>query len=175
LVSSEVEQRKLRVSQTCLAIARHDGARKIKAGRVRGCAKRQRRPRLAAANGFGEMRGMDANGFAAEWCAAWNAHDLDRVLAHFHEEVSFTSPAAAALFPETRGRIEGRQALRDYWSEGLRRIPDLHFTIERVFAGVGAIVIQYRNQKGVSVSEVLVFDGDKVRSGHGTYPVEAAG
>ncbi|MBO9624103.1 MAG: nuclear transport factor 2 family protein [Sphingomonas sp.] len=114
----------------------------------------------------------DPDAFAAEWCAAWNAHDLDAVLAHFHEDAVFTSPVAAKLLPETGGRITGKAALRAYWEEGLRRIPDLHFTVERVFAGVDAVVIQYRNQRGVPVSEVLVFDGDRVRSGHGTYPLD---
>lgn len=115
----------------------------------------------------------DPSSFAAEWCDAWNAHDLERVLDHFHDDVLFTSPVAAAILPETRGQVRGKDALRAYWSEGLRRIPDLHFTVEQVFAGVDTVVIQYRNQKGVSVSEVLIFDGDRVKSGHGTYPVGA--
>ncbi|WP_261300117.1 nuclear transport factor 2 family protein [Sphingomonas alpina] len=115
----------------------------------------------------------DPSSFAAEWCDAWNAHDLERVLDHFHDDVLFTSPVAAAILPETRGQVHGKDALRAYWSEGLRRIPDLHFTVEQVFAGVDTVVIQYRNQKGVSVSEVLIFDGDRVKSGHGTYPVGA--
>ena len=113
----------------------------------------------------------DPSAFAAEWLQAWNTHDLDRVLNHFHDDVVFTSPVAAAFFPETQGRIRGKPALRAYWAEGLRRIPDLHFTIEQVFAGVDAIVIRYRNQKGVSVCEVLILENGKVKSGHGTYPV----
>lgn len=112
----------------------------------------------------------DPSAFAAAWRDGWNAHDLDRVLSHFHDDVVFTSPVAAAIFPETQGRICGKAALRAYWAEGLRRIPDLHFTIDQVFAGVDAIVIRYRNQKGVSVSEVLIFEDGKVKSGHGTYP-----
>ncbi|QNA83341.1 nuclear transport factor 2 family protein [Sphingomonas sp. So64.6b] len=115
----------------------------------------------------------DPLSFATEWSDAWNAHDLERVLGHFHDDVVFTSPVAAAILPETRGQVRGKEALRAYWTEGLRRIPDLHFTVEQVFAGVDTVVIRYRNQKGVSVSEVLIFDGDKVRSGHGTYPVGA--
>jgi ketosteroid isomerase-like protein len=113
----------------------------------------------------------DPLAFAAEWRDAWNAHDLDRLLDHFHDDVIFTSPVAAAIFPETQGYVRGKPALRAYWAEGLRRIPDLHFTIEQVFAGVETIVIRYRNQKGVSVSEVLIFEGGKVKSGHGTYPL----
>lgn len=120
----------------------------------------------------GYMTNFNPAAFAAQWCAAWNAHDLDRVLAHFHNDVTFTSPIAASILPDTAGVIRGKHALRSYWEEGLRRIPDLHFTIEAVFAGVDALVIQYRNQKGVSVSEVLVFEAGLVREGHGTYPAD---
>ncbi|WP_338424957.1 nuclear transport factor 2 family protein [Sphingopyxis kveilinensis] len=107
--------------------------------------------------------------FAREWCAAWNAHDLDRVLALFHDDVVFSSPLAAAMLPDTAGRIDGKAALRNYWAEGLRRIPDLHFTIDAVFEGVGTLVIQYRNQKGALVSEVLVREQGRVRWGAGCY------
>jgi ketosteroid isomerase-like protein len=116
------------------------------------------------------MMDFDPVVFAAEWCAAWNAHDLERVLAHFHDDVIFTSPIAVSLLPETGGVVRGKEALRAYWKEGLRRIPDLHFTVEAVFGGVDTLVIQYRNQKNVSVCEVLVFDAGLVRQGHGTYP-----
>lgn len=113
------------------------------------------------------------NEFAERWCADWNSHDLERVLAHFADDVVFTSPIAASLLPETGGRLVGKAALRAYWEEGLRRIPDLHFTIERVFGGIDTVVIQYRNQKGSSVSEVLRFENGKVARGDGTYAVGA--
>ena len=29
--------------------------------------------------------------FGDDWINAWNAHDLDQVMAHYHEEVVFTS------------------------------------------------------------------------------------
>lgn len=120
------------------------------------------------------MTSFDPKAFADQWCAAWNAHDLNRVLAHFHDDVIFTSPIAASLLPETVGVVRGKAALRAYWEEGLRRIPDLHFTVEAVFAGIDTLVIQYRNQKGVRVSEVLVFDAGLVREGHGTYPTDVS-
>ncbi|WP_066806558.1 nuclear transport factor 2 family protein [Sphingomonas asaccharolytica] len=118
------------------------------------------------------MTTFDSATFVAHWRDAWNAHDLDAVLVHFHDDAAFTSPVAASLLPETGGVIRGKAALRAYWEEGLRRIPDLHFTIEAVFAGIDTLVIQYINQKGVSVSEVLIFDAGLVREGHGTYPMD---
>jgi hypothetical protein len=116
---------------------------------------------------------MDWNAFAARWCEDWNSHDLDRVLSHFADEVIFTSPLAASLVPESQGRIAGKDSLRSYWEKGLSRNPDLHFTVEHVFAGVDTAVIQYRNQQGVLVSEVLEVEDGLVRRGHGTYEAQS--
>ncbi|WP_144127221.1 nuclear transport factor 2 family protein [Catellatospora sichuanensis] len=116
---------------------------------------------------------VDATEFSRRWAEAWNSRDLEAVLAHFHDEVVFSSPLAAQFFPETGGVIRGKDALRTYWGEGLKRLPDLHFTVEAVYAGVGTVVINFRNQRGGLANEVLVFDGDLVREGHGTYLQEA--
>lgn len=116
----------------------------------------------------------DPASFSADWVAAWNAHDVEAVLAHFHEDVVFTSPTAARVVPASGGVVRGKQALRDYWTEALGLVPDLHFTVERVCAGVGVLVISYRNQAGGLVDEVLVFADGLVVEGHGTYLVPDA-
>jgi ketosteroid isomerase-like protein len=66
----------------------------------------------------------------AEWARAWNARDVDAVLAHFTDDVTFLSPVAADVVgtPELRGK----PALREYWERALARIQHLHFTVERV-------------------------------------------
>ena len=38
-----------------------------------------------------------------------------------------------------------------------------------MYVGLTTLVINYRNQKGGLVNEVLTFDGPLVVSGHGTY------
>jgi ketosteroid isomerase-like protein len=119
------------------------------------------------------MTTPDPTAFAADWLAAWNAHDVEAVLAHFHDDVVFTSPLAVRVVPDSGGVLRGKEALRRYWSEGLRLIPDLHFTVERVYAGVSTLVISYRNQRGGLVDEVLVFADGLVVEGHGTYLVTA--
>jgi hypothetical protein len=110
-----------------------------------------------------------ARAFANDWVDAWNAHDLAKVLSHFADDVTFTSPVATQLLPNSHGVIQGKNALREYWEEGLRRIPDLHFEIVGLYVGVATLVINYRNQRNVLVSEVLIFEGDVVVQGHGTY------
>ncbi len=113
---------------------------------------------------------IDALAFSREWVRAWNNHDVEAVLAHFHDEVVFTSPVAAQMYPETAGVIRGKSALRQYWSGALQRIPDLHFVVEDVYRGIDTLVINYRNQSGGLVNEVLRFAYDGlVIEGHGTY------
>jgi hypothetical protein len=110
-----------------------------------------------------------AQQFAAEWLAAWNALDLEAILSHFAEEVVFTSPLAQRIVEGSDGVIRGKEALRAYWSEGLRRNPELHFEIVGLYLGVATIVIHYRNHSGALVDEVLTFDGSLVVEGHATY------
>lgn len=112
--------------------------------------------------------------FTADWVAAWNAHDVEAVLAHFHRDVVFSSPVAARVLGGD-GVVRGKDALRAYWTLALQKVPDLAFTLDGVYAGIATIVINYRNQNGGLVDEVLIFDGGLVIEGHGTYRVDGAG
>lgn len=107
--------------------------------------------------------------FAEEWAAAFNRLDVDAVLEHFHDDVVFTSPVAARVIPGSDGVVRGKAALREYWSAAAKIMPDLHFDILGVYRGQSVLVINYRNERGRLVNEVLEFDGDRVRRGHGTY------
>lgn len=110
-----------------------------------------------------------AEAFAASWVEAWNAHDLDAILAHFAEDVTFRSPLIATLLGEPSATVQGRAALRAYWEEGLRRIPDLHFDLVAVHAGVDVLAMTYTNQAGRSCVEVAELDGPLVRRGWALY------
>jgi ketosteroid isomerase-like protein len=113
----------------------------------------------------------DPVGFSQQWVTAWNAHDIEAVLRHFHDDVAFTSPVVAKMLPDTAGIVRGKLALHDYWTTALQRIPDLHFVVEGVYRGIDTLVICYRNQNGGLVNEVLKFDEGLVVEGHGTYLV----
>ena len=112
---------------------------------------------------------VDAIAFSRQWVAAWNAHDVEAIVEHFHDDVVFTSPVAAKLLPDTNGVVRGKPALRHYWTVALARVPDLRFTIENVYQGIDTVVIAYRNQDDGLVSEVLRITDGLVIEGHGTY------
>jgi ketosteroid isomerase-like protein len=120
------------------------------------------------------MDQAEATNFAQRWQAAWNAHDLDALLSHFSDEVVFRSPVAAQLLPDCDGVIRGKDALRAYWSKALDLLPQLHFEVEGVYAGLDTVVINYRNHMGNRVCEVLTFDGPLVVAGQANYETDAA-
>jgi hypothetical protein len=113
-----------------------------------------------------------ARRFADEWLKSWNAHDLEAILRHFSDDVVFSSPLAQRIVEGSDGVIRGKDGLRAYWREGLRRNPELHFEIEGLYVGVTTLVIHYRNHSGGLVNEVLTLDGSLVVEGHATYLVD---
>ena len=107
------------------------------------------------------MTREEAEAFAAEWAAAWNELSVERVLAHFDEDVSFTSPTALAVAGV--GTVRGKQALRDYWNTAIARVGSLKFVVERVLwdASSGELAIIYVSDVGgrrKRVSENLIFN-----------------
>ena len=109
--------------------------------------------------------------FANEWIDAWNAGDLERVLAHYADDIVFTSPTALRFVSGSGGRIHGKDALRRYWVTAVAANPDLRFDLLGVHAGIDTIVVHYRNQLGGSVSEVLTFRDGLVVVGHATHGI----
>jgi ketosteroid isomerase-like protein len=105
-----------------------------------------------------------ARAFAEDWVAAWNRHDLERILSHYAEDVVFRSRKAARLVGT--GTVKGKAALRDYWSKALAGQPDLKFTLGAVYLGHEMVTLAYRNQRGIEATETFQFgaDGRVIRS-----------
>ena len=96
-----------------------------------------------------------ARGFAQEWVAAWNSHDLERILEHYDEGVVLVSPVAARLLGNY-GRVEGKAAVRAYFERGLAAYADLRFDLADVLWGVETIVVCYANNvRGGKTAEVM--------------------
>jgi ketosteroid isomerase-like protein len=112
--------------------------------------------------------------FAASWIAAWNAHDLDAVLAHFCEDFEFSSPLIKPFANEPSGKLVGKNAVRAYWQIGLTRLPDLRFELVDVLTGVDSLTILYRGHRGLTV-EIFQFDAKGYAvSGQAMYEAEAS-
>jgi ketosteroid isomerase-like protein len=92
---------------------------------------------------------------AAAWVDAWNAHDLERILSHYADDVVFTSPVAVRRMNLPDGTVRGKGQLRAYFGQGLRAQPQIRFDLEDVLVGVDSVALVYRNQRGQRVVEVM--------------------
>lgn len=75
------------------------------------------------------MPPINPTAFATAWAAAWNARDLDSVLAHFADDVVFSTPKALDVVG--RPTVRGKAAVRAYWEAALGRITHLRFEVVR--------------------------------------------
>lgn len=103
----------------------------------------------------------EATTFAQHWAESWNRRDVEGVLAHFHDQVTFTSPTALAVVGSAT--VRGKQALREYWNAAMGRITSLVFVVDRVLwdADSRELAIVYTadiNGNARRVSENLIFD-----------------
>ena len=86
-----------------------------------------------------------AREFAAEWIAAWNAHDLERILSHYSDDFEMHSPLIIERMGVANGALKGKAPARPYWQRGLAAQPPLHFEPRDVLVGVDRMAIYYRN------------------------------
>ena len=98
--------------------------------------------------------------FATEWVESWNAHDLDRILAHYADGFEMTSPIIVQVAGEPSGTLCGKAAVGAYWKKALQLIPDLKFELISVLAGVGSITLYYKGARGRLAAEVFHFGPD---------------
>lgn len=97
---------------------------------------------------------------AAEWIAAWNSHDLGRVLAFYTDDFEMSSPHIVNIMGEPSGTLTGKTAIRAYWEKAMGLFPNLHFTLEMLYTGANSVVICYTNQTGRRCAEILFFNDD---------------
>jgi hypothetical protein len=98
-----------------------------------------------------------AEHFAHAWIAAWNSRDLDRILSLYTDDFDFASPKIIDVVGEPSGMLKGKAAVGTYWAKGLQRLPNLHFELITVFAGINSMVIHYKNDRGMINAEMFEF------------------
>lgn len=96
---------------------------------------------------------------AEQWINAWNHHALEKILAHYTEDIRFVSPLVTKLMGYSHGRIQGKTALREYFTKGLTMYPNLKFDLLQTLTGMNSLVICYRTNKGALVAEFMTLNG----------------
>jgi len=101
-----------------------------------------------------------ADKFAREWVAAWNAHDLERVLSHYSEGFVLATPLIKKIAGEPSGVLTGKAAIRPYWSRALELVPDLYLKLLHVTAGIDMVAVCYETVGNRIAIENFSFDSN---------------
>ncbi|MBK9760729.1 MAG: nuclear transport factor 2 family protein [Flavobacteriales bacterium] len=101
---------------------------------------------------------------AIRWFAAFNAHDLEALLALYAEFAEHYSPKLKLRQPGTKGLIQGKAALRAWWQDAFDRLPSLRYEVVKLTADDAQVFMEYiRHVEGedeLRVGEVLeITDG----------------
>lgn len=99
-----------------------------------------------------------ARWIAESWVAAWNARDLDQIVAHYADDVTLTSPLVVERCGLPDGTVRGKAQLRDYFGRGLAAVPNLRFELRDILIGVDGLAIVYDRENGRRVVEVVATD-----------------
>jgi hypothetical protein len=78
------------------------------------------------------------------WEDGWNGRSVETILEPFATDVVFSSPAIPKFTgDEGQTAIVGRDALRDYVVEALRRSGDVRYSVDATFTGAETLVLVY--------------------------------
>ena len=96
---------------------------------------------------------------AIKWFEAFNEHDLEKLLALYHNDAEHFSPKLKIRLPETQGLIKGKDALRSWWQDAFDRLPSLNYEVNKLTADDEQVFMEYiRHVKGeedLRVGEIL--------------------
>jgi hypothetical protein len=106
------------------------------------------------------MTRAEAEQLAREWVEAFNAHDVERILSHYADDVELTSRLVTRVVGDPQGTVRGKPALRAYFTTALAAAPHLRFELLEVFVGVRSVALQLRSSVRGLQLEVIELDAD---------------
>lgn len=106
---------------------------------------------------------------AFRWFDAFNAKQLEKLLALYDDEAEHFSPKLKIRKPETNGLVVGKDAMREWWQDAFDRLPSLHYKVTSLTANTDRVFMEYIRQvdgeEDMLVAEVLeVRDGKIIAS-----------
>ena len=101
----------------------------------------------------------DNTTIAKKWFAAFNAHDLEALLALYDDNAQHYSPKLKIRQPETNGLVTGKPALRAWWQDSFDRLPTLRYNPTSFTANDERVIMEYvrhvANEPEMLIAEVL--------------------
>jgi limonene-1,2-epoxide hydrolase len=103
---------------------------------------------------------------AKQWFQAFNDHNLDDLLALYHDNAIHYSPKLKIRQPESKGLVAGKDALREWWQDAFERLPGLHYSYTTLTADNDRVFMEYLrsvpDEEDILVAEVLEIKDKKI-------------
>lgn len=103
---------------------------------------------------------------ALKWFQAFNEHNLENLLSLYDDNAQHYSPKLKVRRPETRGLIQGKNALRSWWKDAFDRLPSLKYEVVKLTADEEQVFMEYTRfvdgEESLSVGEVLEIESGKI-------------
>jgi len=103
---------------------------------------------------------------AMRWFDAFNAKELEKLLALYDDEAQHFSPKLKIRHPETEGLVKGKQAMREWWQDAFNRLPSLHYKVKTLTASEYRVFMEYtrtvEGEQDMLVAEVLEVKEGKI-------------
>jgi hypothetical protein len=110
----------------------------------------------------------ELNEIANKWFAAFNDHDLERLLALYDHDAEHYSPKLKVRHPDTMGLIKGKSALREWWLGAFERLPTLHYEVVRLTPFHDRVFMEYirhvDGEEDLYVGEMLEIKNGLIRA-----------
>jgi hypothetical protein len=101
-----------------------------------------------------------AHRFTQEWIAAWNSHQIERILDHYAHSIEFTSPFVVKLIGNQDRYIMNKGDLREYFLRALKTYPQLKFQLINTYLSPDSLIIHYQSANQRLAAEYFQFDSD---------------
>lgn len=112
------------------------------------------------------MAAQDNTSIANEWFAAFNAHNLEQLLALYTDDAQHYSPKLKMRRPETNGLVTGKPALRAWWQDSFDRLPTLAYIPTMLTANDARVFMEYvrkvDGEPDMLVAEALEIEDGKI-------------
>lgn len=103
---------------------------------------------------------------AVKWFLAFNNKDLEGLLSLYSDHAKHYSPKLKLRYPETKGMVIGKDALRTWWKDSFNRLPTLHYKTLSIIANHNKVCMEYVRQvegeEDLLVAEILEIEGGKI-------------
>lgn len=103
---------------------------------------------------------------ARAWLRAFNAHDVEALVALYADDCTHTSPKIRTLHPETGGKLMGKPALAKWWKDAIARLPGLRYEETALTANDERVFLEYirhaPNEPTMPVAEVFDIRGGRI-------------